>query len=174
MAIIARDSGGSGGDFQPHPEGMHQMVCIDVIDKGLMDTQFGRKHKIAIRWQSEEVGQKGHRLTVQKLYTLSLHEKSALHAALKSWRGRDFTTDELHEFDVETMIGVNALVNVIHAPNADGTKTWANVASIAPLMKGMKPIKAAADYVRQASRPTEPEPNEVPHDVPSDEPEWVR
>jgi len=161
MPIIARDSG--GGDFTPHPEGMHQMVCVDVIDHGIVPTAFGDKHKITIRWQSAETGPKGQRLTCQKRYTLSLHEKAVLRADLQAWRGRPFTAEEARGFDVERLIGVNALVNVIHKKGADG-KVWANVASVAPLMKGMTPLTPSEDYVRQIHRPTEPEPGEVPHD----------
>jgi hypothetical protein len=160
--IIAKDSG--GGDFTPHPEGMHQMVCVDVIDHGIVKTTaYGDKHKITIRWQSDETGPKGHRLTCQKRYTLSLHEKSALRADLQSWRGKPFTVEEARGFDVEKLLGVNALVNIVHKTAPDG-KVWANVASVGPIMKGMTPIAPAADYVRQAERPTEPEPGEVPHD----------
>jgi len=164
MPIIARDSG--GGDFTPHPEGMHQMCCVDVVDHGIIPTAFGDKHKITVRWQSTEVGKSGHRLTVQKRYTLSLHEKAALRADLKSWRGRDFTAQEAMGFDVEKLLGVNALVNIVHKVAPDN-KVWANVASLGPLMKGMTPIAAAEDYVRQAARSTEPEPNEVPQDDPA-------
>ena len=161
MAIIAKDSG--GGDFTPHPEGMYQMVCIDVIDHGVVATAFGDKHKITIRWQSDETGLKGQRLTCQKRYTLSLHEKAGLRADIQAWRGKQFTDAELKGFDLEKLIGVNALVSVLHRKGADG-KTWANVASLGPVMKGMVPLVPASDYIRQCDRTDHPEPNEVPHD----------
>jgi hypothetical protein len=161
VAIIAKDSG--GGDFTPHPEGMHQAACCDVIDHGEVETAFGPKHKITIRWQSEETNPKGQRLTVQKRFTLSLHEKSALRADLQAWRGKPFDEKELRGFDVEKLIGANALISVIHRKSPDG-KVWANVASIGPLARNMQPIAVDPSYVRQAERPTEPEPGEVPHD----------
>jgi hypothetical protein len=158
MPIIAKDS---GGEFTPHPEGMHQMVCIDVVDLGVLPTAFGDKHKINIRWQSAERNGKGQQLTVQKRYTLSLHEKSSLRSDLQAWRGKPFTAEEARGFDVEKLIGVNALVNVIHKKSDDG-KVWANVAAVSPLMRGMAPIVADPDYVRESLRT--PEPGEVPHD----------
>lgn len=159
MPIIAKDTG--GGEFTPHPEGMHQMVCIDVIDNGIVTTAFGEKHKITIRWQSEERNAKGHRLTVQKRYTLSLHEKAGLRQDLQAWRGRPFTAEEARGFDVEKLLGVNALVNVIHKKAEDG-KVWANVAAVSPLMRGMAPITPDPEYVRECLRT--PEPGETPHD----------
>jgi hypothetical protein len=157
MAIYVSDSG--GGTFTPHPTGLHQMVCCDVIDNGIRDTAYGPKHKITIRWQSEEANDKGARLTVQQMYTASLNDKAKLRHDLESWRGKAFTADELRKFDLENLIGANAMVNVVHRQSADG-KTWANVASLAPLMKNLPKLTVAGDYVRQQDR--EPEPNEMP------------
>jgi len=154
MAIVVSDNG--GGNFTPHPTGLFQMVCCDVIDNGVKETQWGPKQKITIRWQSQETSEKGHRLTVQQQYTRSLNEKAKLRHDLESWRGRKFTGPELRAFDLEVLLGVNAMVNVIHNDGSDG-KVWANVASLAPLMKGLPKIEVA-DYVRQAER--EPEPDE--------------
>jgi hypothetical protein len=52
-------------------------------------------------------------------------------------------------FDVESMIGRNCLLNVTH--NQVGDKTYANVASVNPLMKGM-PTLSPRDYVRKVDR----------------------
>lgn len=49
-------------------------------------------------------------------------------------------------FDVESVIGANCLLNVQH--KAAGDKTYANVSSVMPLMKGM-PKMAALGYVRE-------------------------
>lgn len=157
MGIFVSDSG--GGSFTPHPVGLHRMVCCDVIDNGVCDTAFGPKHKITVRWESEETNDKGHRMTVQQRYTASLNEKAKLRHDLESWRGRAFTSDELKKFDLENLIGGNAMVNVTHRTGTDG-KVWANVASLAPLMKNMPKLTVSAEYVRQQDR--EPEPNEVP------------
>lgn len=159
MAIYVSDSG--GGNFVPHPTGLFQMVCCDVVDNGVCDTAYGPKKKVTIRWESQETNDKGHRLTVQQRYTASLNDKAKLRHDLESWRGKAFTSDELRRFDLENLIGANAMVNVVHRQGTDG-KTWANVASLAPLMKGLPKLSVSADYVRQQDR--EPEPNEVPAD----------
>lgn len=159
MAIYVSDNG--GGAFTPHPVGLHQMVCCDVIDKGVEDTPYGPKKKVVIVWESVETNDKGQRMTVRQKYTASLNEKAKLRHDLESWRGRAFTTDELRLFDLENLIGANAMVNVVHRPDSKG-KTWANVASLAPKMKQLPAFTASADYVRQKDRDDTPEPHEVP------------
>lgn len=153
MPIIAT-AGSDSRTFTPAPAGVHQAVCVDVIDKGLIESNFvdertGAKkvqHKIDIAWQLvNERRDDGKRFVVYKRYTLSLNEKATLRKDLESWRGRAFTRDEEMGFDVETVIGANALVNVQH--NVKGEKTYANVASVMPLMRGM-PKAAAENYQR--------------------------
>lgn len=160
MSIYVSDSG--GGNFQPHPTGLHQMVCCDVIDNGVVETAYGPKRKITIRWESQEVSEKGHRMTVQQRYTASLNEKARLRQDLEAWRGRAFTADELRKFDLENLIGANASVNVVHRTDSAG-KVWGNVASLAPLMKGVPKLTVSADYIRQKDRNDTPEPDEVAH-----------
>jgi hypothetical protein len=98
--------------------------------------QTKQQHKVRIVWQIDEaMPDDGKRFIVQKRYTLSLHEKSNLRKELEAWRGRSFTDEELAGFDLEKLIGVNCFLNVVHTTK-DG-KTYANIASIMPLKKGM-------------------------------------
>ena len=165
MPIIAT-AGSDSRTFTPAPAGVHQAVCVDVIDKGMIESQFvdertGAKkvqHKIDIAWQlANERRDDNKRFIVYKRYTLSLNEKATLRKDRESWRGRAFTRDEERGFDVESVIGVNGLVNVQH--NTKGDKTYANVASVMPLMKGM-PKASAEDY----QRAVEGEPSSLAHD----------
>lgn len=153
MAIIAKDSG--GGEFIPAPAGVHQAVCVDVIDMGLIVEQFPGKppkktHKIRLAWQIEENMGDGKPFLVQKRYTLSLHEKANLRHDLEGWRSRPFTDEELAGFDVETVIGANCLLNIVHA-SKNGT-TYANVNAVMPLKKNMPKMSATSDYKRIKDR----------------------
>jgi hypothetical protein len=139
---------------------MQQAVCCDVVDKGVMDTGFGPKHKIDVRWQAEEKMPSGKPYLIVKRYTLSLNEKATLRKDLESWRGKAFTQDELEGFDVEKLIGANALLNIVHNVGKKGG-TFANVAAVAPLVKGMAKIAVSADYVRVKDQTTEPEPSQT-------------
>jgi len=152
MAIIAKSSG-EGQSFTPAPTGVHQAVCVDVVDLGVLDVswqgQTKRQHKVNLAWQLNEDRDDGKPYLIFKRYTLSLHEKAALRKDLESWRGRKFTREEEMGFDIETVIGANCLLNVTH--NQVGDRTYANVSSVNPLMKGM-PVLKARDFVRKFER----------------------
>lgn len=145
---------GSETSFTPAPSGVHQAVCVDVVDKGILDVTWQGKskkqHKIDIAWQIDEARDDGKPYLVFKRYTLSLSEKANLRKDLESWRGRPFTRDEEMGFDVEQVIGVNCLLNIQH--HTSGDRTYANVVSIMPLVKGMSKIHVR-DYVRVQDRP---------------------
>ena len=153
MAIIATAGGGNGNDFEPAPAGTYRAVCVDVIDKGIVEVTYQgktrRQHKVSVAWQIDEKRDDGKPYLVFKRYTLSLNEKATLRKDLESWRGKPFTRDEEMGFDVEAVIGANCLLNIAHRPVAD--KVYANVQSVNPLMKGMAPIHAR-DYVRKCER----------------------
>jgi hypothetical protein len=158
MAVIV--SGSNGKEFTPAPMGTHQAVCVDVVDMGLMDTQWGQKRKVDVRWQISEAMAGGKPFLVQKRYTASLHEKAVLRHDLEAWRGKAFSEDELARFDMDTLVGANCLVNVIHKQGSKGG-TFANVASISPLVRGMQKM-APRDYVREKERTDSPTPEDAP------------
>ena len=171
MPIIA--TGSDSKTFTPAPEGVHHAVCCDVIDLGLMDTGFKDEktgqpkiqHKINVVWQIGELRDDGKRFQLYKRYTLSLGDKAILRHDLESWRGKAFTFDELAGFDVEKLIGANCLVNVQHRKSKDGTKTYANVVAVMPLVKGM-PKMGIHDYERWTPQAPQPQPDGPP---PNDE-----
>lgn len=75
---------------------------------------------------------------ISKEYTLSMHEKSNLRKDLKSWRGKDFTEDEVKMFDITKLLGVPCMLNIIHTPSKDGSRLYANIAGVTPMPKGVK------------------------------------
>lgn len=150
MPIYA--SSGKKGKFEPCPAGPQVGVLVDVIDLGMKETAYGQKHKVRLVWQTSELMTNDKPFVVSREYNLSLNEKATLRKDLESWRGKKFTDTEAEAFDLETLLGINGTLNVIHTePTPDG-KIWANVLSIAPMMKGMPRIKATPDYVRVCDR----------------------
>lgn len=167
MPIIA--TAGDGKTFTPAPAGLHQAVCVDVVDMGLLEVTYAGKtkkqHKVRIVWQLDLDTDDLKPFTVQKRYTLSLHEKATLRKELESWRGRPFTDEELAGFDLEKLLGANAQVNVQHTTK--NGETYANVISIVPLGRGMQKL-TPRDYVRvkdRAEASPDPEPLTV-DDIP--------
>jgi hypothetical protein len=148
MALIARNS---GGDIAPLSAETHHGVCYSIVDIGTQPSnnpKFRAKHQVIISWEipNERIDlevngeMKNLPRAISKTLTLSLSPKSTMRPLLESWRGRPFTEAELDGFDLKNILGANALVSVVHTPPKDG-KVYANVASVAKLMKGMAVMK---------------------------------
>lgn len=143
-------------DFELAPAGIHNAVCVDIVDLGVIKTTFGDKHKIRIVWEIEALKENGERFTVGNMYGLSLHEKSQLRKDLRSWRGRDFTVDELkgpdgQGFDLEKIIGKCCQLYVKHeASKSDPTQIFANPKDITPAKVKLEP---SGKYIRKKDRP---------------------
>lgn len=153
MAILAKDT---RKEFTPAPEGLHQAVCVDVVDLGMQDGQWGPKPKVRIVWQLDQANaETGKRFTVSQQYTLSLNEKATLRHHLEAWRGKKFSPQELQGFDLEKLLGVNGQVQVVHALSDDG-RIWANVQAIVPLGKGMTKMRGE-EYMRVKDRTNKPD-----------------
>lgn len=151
MPIYARKK---TGDYSTAPEGLWSAVCVDVVDLGIVKTSFGEKPQIKIVFQLEERDPKtDKRFLVSRRFTPSLHEKASLRQILSAWRGRQFTADEVVEFDVERLIGANAQVQVMHAIGDEG-QVWANVAAVVPPLKNTVKL-VAENYIREIDRPKE-------------------
>lgn len=139
MALIAADSG--GGDFELTPAGNHIGRCYAVVDLGMQTSIFNgeesTKRKVRISWELPlELMTDGRPFSISATYTISLSEKANLRRDLQSWRGRAFTEQELQGFDLFTVLGVPAMLNVIHTTKGD--RKYANVAGITPLPKGFE------------------------------------
>lgn len=160
MAIVAREP---ESKFTPAPEGLHQAVCVDVVELGVVKGPYGDKEKVEIIWQIDLTNEDtDRRFEVRKWYTLSLHEKANLRKDMECWRGRKFTKDELAGFDLEKLIGANCQLQVIHNITDEG-KVYANVQAIVP--HNSKVPKIAPDmYTRKKDRPKDQKNGDGPDD----------
>jgi hypothetical protein len=105
---------------------------------GTQQTSFGKlQRKIQIGWElPEELMANGKPFTVSQRYTLSSHDKSTLRKHLEAWRGAPFTEEDFGKFKIENLLGKPCLLSIIHNETDNGT--YANIASISRIMKGMK------------------------------------
>ena len=153
MAILAK----AGATFTPCPGGSHLAVCIDVVDLGLIVSNFGgvskSQHKIKVVWQVDEMRDDGTPFHASKRYTLSLHEKSSLRKDLESWRGRAFTDDELFGWDVENVLGAPAMIAVVQ--EAKNGSIYSNVNAVMRPPKGVTGPKRDDKYIRVKDRTPE-------------------
>ena len=116
----------------PKPGEDRPVVCCDVVDLGIVtpkDPKFKPAHKVRFVFQMDELNSKGNRFTVRsKPYTLSLHERSSLRKdLLKDW-GVKLGPKELQKFDLESLSGRMAEVDLISVPVGD--KVFVNIDSL--------------------------------------------
>ena len=151
MPIYARKK---DSDYTAAPEGLWPAVCVDVVDLGIVTTQYGAQLKIQIRWQLEERDEKtGRRFLIVQSYTPSLHEKSKLRPLLEAWRGKKFNAEELKQFDIEKLLGANCQLQIIHNIKDEG-RVFANVQAVVPMAKGAVKLRPE-EYIRVVDRPKE-------------------
>jgi hypothetical protein len=120
MAIIAKEA-----DYVLVSEGSHNAVYVDIVELGIVSTQFGDKLMVSAIWQTDELTEAGKPATVSKRYNLSLHPDSNLRHDIETALGRKLTKEESKGFDVESLIDVPCLITVVHNTTPRGT--FANV-----------------------------------------------
>lgn len=139
----ARDN--DKGSFEPIPEGQHLGVCVGIIDLGTQHNhkfnKYERKCLISfelpeVRIEIEEDGEtRDVPRFISRRFTLSLGRNSHLRKFLRTWRGKDFTPEELKGFEMKTLLGVPAVVQVMQEEGKDG-KVYSNIDSVRYPMKG--------------------------------------
>jgi hypothetical protein len=139
--------------FKPAPEGLWAGVCIDVVDKGIVPTQWGPKHKVQFRWvvSAEPKRSDGKPHMVSMSYPISMDERSNLRKMLETWRGRAFTAEELKKFDLESVLGAPCQIQVAHDTGNDGDP-YAFPQVVMRAGSGPR-VQAPNDYVRECNRP---------------------
>lgn len=145
--LIAKAS--SGGSFTPVSAGMHLARCYRLVDLGTQKSEYMGQvkmlHKVMIQFEvhgEDDQGNpmltaKGEPLSISKNYTLSLGDKSSLRNDLKTWRGRDFTPEELKGFDLKNILGVWAMLSIIKSTGRDG-KEYTNIQAVMPVPVNVK------------------------------------
>jgi len=127
-------------DFKPHPEGIHPALCVDVIDLGLVKTEFqGQERivpKVKVVFESEQKTDDGRNCTISKNFTASLHPKAKLAEFLGKWRGRPVLPGE--SIDLAKLIGACCTLVISHQQNLVG-KTYASIDAISKPTKKLAP-----------------------------------
>ena len=146
----------SHGPSEMHPAESVPMLCVDVIDLGKRPTSYqgedkGLTPKCALVFQSTEKRTDGSHFLMSREFTISTGRKANLRAVLESWRGSKYPED-YPDVPLHKMVGVWAMVSVIHEPARDGSRTYANLGAVTPIPKALKgslpelPAYARPDY----------------------------
>ena len=146
LTLTCKDS----GDFKPHPEGIRPAVCVDVMDLGLVETEFqGVKkmvNKVKLTFESEAKTDDGKPCTVTKSFSASLHPKSNLSAFIGKWRGRPVQPGE--SIDLQKLNGACCTLVISHQQNQSG-KTYAAIDAVS---KPTKKVTPSGTYDPAAAR----------------------
>lgn len=144
-------------EFTPAPTGIHKAICVDVVDLGMVKSPFGDKPKIRIVWELPETKMEdGRPFIISERFTPSLDDRANLRKLLQTWRGRDFTDDELKGFNLENIVGASCSLIVTHNRGNNG-KTYANVTAA---VKTSDKVQSRGDYKRVKDRPQNSKPME--------------
>lgn len=138
MGLVAKEG---ESKFNPVPPGMHLARCYRVVDLGTQRSEYlgTIKHLPKVMLQFEVHGEdeggnaivttKGEPMTISKNFTLSLGEKATLRKDLQTWRGREFTAEELRGFELKNILGAWAMISVIKSTGNNG-KEYTNISAI--------------------------------------------
>jgi hypothetical protein len=145
MGLKAKPTEG-GGDRALPEEGLTPAICYQVLYLGHQEKTWNGKTswKPVVRFTfelpelthvfDEEKGPQP--FVVSAEHTLFLSEKANLAKFLKQWYPKlNLSPDK--EVDLAGLAGKPAMINVVHNEAKNGN-TYANIGSIAPLMKGVE------------------------------------
>lgn len=128
------------------PSGSYPARCISMIDIGTIpyEWQGEKKSRTVIRLKFElptltkvfspDKGEQPY--VIERQFTKSLHEKSALLPFLNNWRGKALTPDDCQSFDLSKLLEAECMLSIVH--NSVGDKTYANIGGISTLPKGLE------------------------------------
>jgi len=180
MSYIVKDTSG-GVETAPIPAGMHHAICYALIDIGTQPKfgNFPSRRKTVFIWelpdQRIEIDRDGKKLNlpraISEKFTTSLASKSNMRPMLESWRGKQFTQQELDGFDMSKVVGANCFLNIIHehGKGDKANRVYANVASVNPLPANMPRKK-----LENAPIVFHMDAFNGPVQIPETIPEWIR
>jgi len=146
-----------GGDFDKVPCGAQHAIASKLYDLGWQPGYQGGRptHQIVVLFELCKRMTKGDfagqrfRVTQQYNATLGSEDKpSKLRTHLVSWKGKEFTPEQVAGFDLRGILGKHCTLSLIETKKADG-KTFAKIVGIMPRMQGTEDMKdeAPVDFI---------------------------
>jgi hypothetical protein len=151
-------------DFQPHPAGRHVGRIIQHEDKGLQDTPWGTKHKVAIYVESETAFMEdGAPFLLVQWFTLSSNERASLRKFREAVLDRPLNDDEIACFDADAeLLWRRIRFRVDHTTNDAGkVRAVIHEGSVEPLQDSDDEV-ALADDAGEEEQATPPRTGRAP------------
>jgi hypothetical protein len=105
-------------------DGVHNAEIVEVKDLGTVDTSFGAKHRVMLKYRTEQRDSKGESITVGESFNFTIGKGSRLADRVETLTGRRPSRD----YDLEELVGWKGQIVVQHK-DVDGT-TYANVDTV--------------------------------------------
>ena len=132
-----------GGGYPPIEAGSYRAICYSIVVLGTTYNEVfdNVQKKIMFTWElpDERIDVDGEDKprAISATYTLSLNEKANLRKTLESWRGKQFTAEELRGFDITKVLGAPCMISTTTGTNTLGQQ-YAKVTGVSRLPKGME------------------------------------
>jgi len=152
MSLEVEINSGSSKDFELAEEGAQAAVLADVVDLGVLETDFGPKRKVQLVYVLEECDTEGRQKRVFERFTASLHEKAPLY---KRITGPGFGAKvEGAKFDLESLLGRQLQLVIVHndGQGKHKGKKFANVQATMKPRMGQN-VTVPEDFQRAKDRP---------------------
>lgn len=140
------------GEYKRLEDGTYPAVCCGVVDLGAVYNKRYDKYQdtVLLLWEipgeTVDINGREEPRIQSKRYTETLGTKSNLRRDLISWRGKDFTEEELAGFKLQNVIGASCFLNVQNNKSDNG-KTYTNVVGVMALSKGTPKGKLSVDPI---------------------------
>ena len=125
----------------PLEAGTYPARCVGIVDLGeQMNDLAGRLQRqvmlmFEIPGERIEVSGEDRPRMMSATYTLSLSDKAKLRGVLESWRGKQFTEEELDGFDLRKIVNVPCMLSVVSKTSKAG-KPYVAIGSVSKIPKG--------------------------------------
>jgi len=160
-------------NFTPHPEteGPIKAVLVDITEMKKRMTQYGNKDEFRLVFETEVMDEENDRRFCiwSRGYTPSLYDLSAIRRDLKKLMGRDLTSLELNEFDLEALIGFGVKLIIQHETKDD--RTYANISFMSP-DRDKETLKPSGKYTRIRDRDTDGASGNSNSEAKAEQPGW--
>ncbi len=131
--------------FEPVKAGTHLARCVNIIEIGTTSYLWKgaevSSNKVRLvfelpeeKFENEDGTANAPLISVE--YSLSMGSKAKLRGFIERWIGASLLQGEAVSFDLKHLLGQPCIITVAH--KTKGEKTYADIVSAAPLMKGMK------------------------------------
>lgn len=128
------------------PTGTFPARCYQMIHIGTIDEEYkGNKktiNKVRLGFElpterkvfNPDKGEQPY--VISQDYTLSMSKKSKLKSVLESWRGIEFSKEEMSGFDITELIGSSCLITIAHKVSESGSQ-YAQITNVTQPIRGM-------------------------------------